>query len=339
MRNIRGITLVSLVITIIVMLILAGVSLNMVMGDSSVLEQADQAVKESEKAKAKEELTLMLTGYNIQVYTTKMTFNDYLNSKISEDVISTFQEQVVGSESKYIIEKDGYSFEIVKNGKEYNVSDSEAGVVDTNKVTLASLGISNDNIGDYIDIGNNIVNDSVTTDDWRILYVEGGTLYAILANYLPNSTGIAQAADFNINGLYGVMRGYTADTVTRLNSNSYWASLTNGKLGVTAVGTPTPELIMKSYGYNLGTTVEPQESYTLSISVPDYDLYILEIQDNCKGYKLAKQIDGSETNIWVMREGKLSNGSSNTFVDGLRPVLSIPMSSEAELGGSIIKIK
>ena len=36
----RGITLVSLVITIIVMLILAGVSLSMVTGDSSVLKQA-----------------------------------------------------------------------------------------------------------------------------------------------------------------------------------------------------------------------------------------------------------------------------------------------------------
>ena len=38
-RN-KGITLVSLVITIIVMLILAGVSLSMVTGDSRVLKKA-----------------------------------------------------------------------------------------------------------------------------------------------------------------------------------------------------------------------------------------------------------------------------------------------------------
>ena len=38
----NGITLVSLVITIIVMLILAGVSLSMVTGDSSVLKQAQK---------------------------------------------------------------------------------------------------------------------------------------------------------------------------------------------------------------------------------------------------------------------------------------------------------
>ena len=40
MNTNKGITLVSLVITIIIMLILAGVSLSMVTGDSSVLGQA-----------------------------------------------------------------------------------------------------------------------------------------------------------------------------------------------------------------------------------------------------------------------------------------------------------
>ena len=64
----KGITLVSLVITIIVMLILAGVSLNMVTGDSSVLQQADRAVKESEIAAEMEEITLAVNGYRIKQY-------------------------------------------------------------------------------------------------------------------------------------------------------------------------------------------------------------------------------------------------------------------------------
>ena len=138
---------------------------------------------------------------------------------------------------------------------------------------------------------------------------------------------------------YGVYRGYTADTVVRLNTDSYWHSLANGKMGVTVVGSPTPELMMKSYSYNLGTTVEPQIPYTLSTSVSDYDTYILGTADGCKGYKLAKQVDGSSTEVWSMREGKLTSSMSNSFSDGLRPVLSIPMSSEAELNGSIIKLK
>ena len=67
-RNYKGITLVSLVITIIVMLILAGVSLSMVTGDSSVLQQADRAVKESEIAAELEEITLAVNGYRIKEY-------------------------------------------------------------------------------------------------------------------------------------------------------------------------------------------------------------------------------------------------------------------------------
>ena len=60
-RN-KGITLVSLVITIIVMLILAGVSLSMVTGDSSVLKQAQKSAFLQEVAAYKEELALSLMG-------------------------------------------------------------------------------------------------------------------------------------------------------------------------------------------------------------------------------------------------------------------------------------
>ena len=53
-KNNTGITLVSLVITIIVMLILAGVSLSMIMGDNSVLKQASKATISQELSKIKE---------------------------------------------------------------------------------------------------------------------------------------------------------------------------------------------------------------------------------------------------------------------------------------------
>ena len=53
--NNNGITLVSLVITIIIMLILAGVSLSMVTGDSSVLGQAKKTAFLQEIAGYKED--------------------------------------------------------------------------------------------------------------------------------------------------------------------------------------------------------------------------------------------------------------------------------------------
>ena len=60
--NEKGITLVSLVITIIVMLILAGVSLNMVMGDNSVLAQAQKAVFASKISSYREAFDLKVGG-------------------------------------------------------------------------------------------------------------------------------------------------------------------------------------------------------------------------------------------------------------------------------------
>ena len=50
MKNQKGITLIALVITIIVLLILAGVSIAMLTGENSILVKAKSAGVESDKA-------------------------------------------------------------------------------------------------------------------------------------------------------------------------------------------------------------------------------------------------------------------------------------------------
>ena len=54
----KGITLIALVITIIVLLILAGVSIATLTGENGILSQATKAKKETEEAKKKEEENL-----------------------------------------------------------------------------------------------------------------------------------------------------------------------------------------------------------------------------------------------------------------------------------------
>jgi len=58
MKKQNGITLVALVITIIVLLILAGVSISLALGQNGVLTRASQAVSANEKAKVLEELNM-----------------------------------------------------------------------------------------------------------------------------------------------------------------------------------------------------------------------------------------------------------------------------------------
>ena len=60
MKSNKGITLIALVITIIVLLILAGVSIAMLSGDNSILGRANQAGKETAVATAKEQIALAI---------------------------------------------------------------------------------------------------------------------------------------------------------------------------------------------------------------------------------------------------------------------------------------
>ena len=58
----KGITLIALVITIIVLLILAGVSIAMLTGQKGILTQANNAKNETELASAKEKVELAVIG-------------------------------------------------------------------------------------------------------------------------------------------------------------------------------------------------------------------------------------------------------------------------------------
>ena len=60
--NIKGITLVALVVTIIVLLILAGVSIVMITGNNGILTQAQKAKIATELSNYKEQLELYKNG-------------------------------------------------------------------------------------------------------------------------------------------------------------------------------------------------------------------------------------------------------------------------------------
>ena len=57
-KNSKGITLIALVVTIIVLIILAGVSINLVLGDNGIITKAKEAKTETEQAKLNEEVAL-----------------------------------------------------------------------------------------------------------------------------------------------------------------------------------------------------------------------------------------------------------------------------------------
>ncbi len=75
----RGITLIALVITIIVLLILAGVSLSLIAGSDGILGKASTAVDKTKKASAKEELELAVSEVKMGYYETMSgNLRDYM---------------------------------------------------------------------------------------------------------------------------------------------------------------------------------------------------------------------------------------------------------------------
>ena len=62
MKNQKGITLIALVITIIVLLILAGVTIAMLTGENGILNQAQEAKEQTEINSAEEKLKLAIMG-------------------------------------------------------------------------------------------------------------------------------------------------------------------------------------------------------------------------------------------------------------------------------------
>ena len=80
MKSNKGITLVALVITIIVLLILAGVSISLVVGDNGVLTQAQSASKKTDVAGVDTAMQTALAG--VQTEFMGNVWADNVNSKI-----------------------------------------------------------------------------------------------------------------------------------------------------------------------------------------------------------------------------------------------------------------
>ena len=87
MKNNKGITLIALVITIIVLLILAGVSIAMLTGQNGILSQATQAKDDTAKAEVVERINMELQAVYSQALTGTTDFSNEL-TKINANLNS-----------------------------------------------------------------------------------------------------------------------------------------------------------------------------------------------------------------------------------------------------------
>ena len=128
----RGITLIALVITIITILILAGVSINTVLGDDGIIKKAKEAAEATKQASAEEEMNRLVLEY--QLASKDETLESFLQEKVTEGRIDgvtdngdgtiTITKKVEGKDYTITVKKPAASTPSVKVGAIRVVSDS-----------------------------------------------------------------------------------------------------------------------------------------------------------------------------------------------------------------------
>ena len=81
-KEMKGITLIALVITIVVLMILAGVSINTVLGDDGIIQKAKEAAEATKRASAEEEMNRLVLEY--QLAKNDETLESFLQEKVTE---------------------------------------------------------------------------------------------------------------------------------------------------------------------------------------------------------------------------------------------------------------
>ena len=131
----RGITLIALIITIIILLILAGVAINMVLGQNGLLNNSKEATQKYKKSQENEELSLILTNY----YMAKLEDDNIdLGTYLNENNAILKEEK----DGNYIIEYNGDEYTIAKENLDSKREEQEVIVTENGEektITVANM--------------------------------------------------------------------------------------------------------------------------------------------------------------------------------------------------------
>ena len=135
-KEVRGITIISLVVTIVVLLILAGVSVSLVIGNNNLFDKAKSTQEIQTIAGIKE--ALELEKADIQVESKTVNLENYLEQistgKKNYDLSST---EKIDNKNAYIIINDQYKF-LLKDKENGDVEITYEGVAVSGDLTLSS---------------------------------------------------------------------------------------------------------------------------------------------------------------------------------------------------------
>ena len=256
-RGTRGITLIALVVTIVVLLILAGTAIAMLTGDDGIIKNAQLGKEDNDKGREKEIVTLAVgsalseeEGYEIK--------REHLNTALANHIGTEGEDYILSETEPYIVKylESGRSYIIDEKGKvseyeEIDLTGVEVGQYVAYNPTVKDLsGTPVDESLTYIspkgdgkNHGNGNAPQTFTATantKWRILSIENGTVTLISENgiscddrtalwlYGPTGYSYAEQELHEICKIYGY--GYGAD-INQVTGYSYGGPLDGNLTG------------------------------------------------------------------------------------------------------------
>ena len=188
----KGITLIALVITIIVLLILAGVSIAMLTGQNGILTQAQNAKTTNENKSAEEKVKLAIMAARSQ--SEGVLDADKLIAEIANNYGGTASKTNDGFPVNATV--DGKNFSIDGDGN-ITANNSGSSTPTTGGVTAADIANATQeekkSIYGATVTGYTLPSGTTTDVGWKIFYADNSNIYLIADNYVeinnfPNST-------------------------------------------------------------------------------------------------------------------------------------------------------
>ena len=222
-RNTKGITLIALVVTVIVLIILAGVSISLVLGENGIVNKAKKAKENTELAKVEEETSLNELAKQIEE-TSGGTTNPPETIKTVEEVKggSYFDKATTLKDSNGNLIKVPQGFKIAQDS---GINVTEGIVIEDNDI-IDGIGNNRGNQYVWIPVGNGIKKADGTTVDitlGRYTFADGTNDKDSNGVVLTKGTPILQQSADN----------YTQEVVI----SSYYKELATSRTGVASSGT------------------------------------------------------------------------------------------------------
>ena len=282
-----GITLIALVITIIVLLILAGVTIATLTGENGILTRASEASEQTEIGDEQEKIKLSVTGAitennggeitrtNLNKELTNYIGTEGTDYTLSETETAPFVVTYTDSGRSYVIDENGNVSEYVDISKyvgvgdyvNYNptVSDKNGTPVEENKLEYTSstgTGTEHGNGYTSTEKGGGQKFTATASTKWRVLDIGNGTVTLISENPITTDAG----GNFTMSGAIGYLYaeqelneickiygyGYGADTsqVTKYN----YGGPTDGELTGEIIGSGARSITIEDINKQAGIT-------------------------------------------------------------------------------------